>query len=102
MKRQKLIFEVVLLTAIAILAGCSADRNKELVVCQTEADRFYQDYQAFDVENPRSQYIIGCMAAKGYTFNITPADCDSRRALPTQPTCYTYNSWPAWIIDFFR
>jgi hypothetical protein len=93
--------EVILLMVIS-LGGCLPDQAKDVAACQTEADRFYQGYNAVDVDNPRSHYIIACMAAKGYDFTILPADCDSRHPLPIQPACYAPNSWLAWIIDQFR
>jgi len=92
---------VVLLVAIT-LGGCLPDRAKDVAACRLEADRFYQVYQDVDVGNPRSQYIIACMAAKGYDFDVSPADCDSRHALPAQSACYTPNGWLAWLIDQFR
>ena len=92
---------VLLLVAMA-LGGCLPDQAKDVAACQAEADHFYNGDHAVDVDNPRSQYIIGCMAAKGYDFSIAPADCSSQRPLPTQPACYTSNSWLGWIIDQFR
>jgi hypothetical protein len=91
----------VLLFAI-FLGGCLPDQSKDIASCRTEADRFYQGYRTADVDNPRSQYIIGCMAAKGYDFTIVPEDCDSSRPLPTQATCYIPSSWLAWIGNQFR
>ena len=67
-----------------------------------QADRYFGGYRAFDVSSPRSQFIIGCMATKGYVFDFTPADCDSHYPLPTQPTCYAADNWLDWIIDKFR
>jgi len=93
--------EFVLLL-VFILGGCLPDQAKDVAACQVESDRFYQVYNAADPDDPRSQYIIACMAAKGYDFTILPADCDSRHSLPTQPACYTPNSWLAGIIDEFR
>jgi hypothetical protein len=93
--------EVALLMLIS-LAGCLPDQAKDMAACRTEADRFYQTYKAIDPEDPSSQYIIACMAAKGYNFTILPADCDSQYPLPTQATCYAPNNGPDWIIDQFR
>jgi hypothetical protein len=93
--------EVALLMVIT-LGGCLPDQAKDVAACQTEANRFYQTYKAVDPDDPSSQYIISCMAAKGYDFSISPADCDSRHPLPTQPACYAANSWLDWIIDQFR
>jgi len=89
---------VVLLVGLT-LGGCLPDQAKDVASCQAEADRFYQTYRAVDVRDPGSQYIIACMAAKGYDFTIAPAECDSRHALPTQPTCYTSNNWLINILD---
>jgi hypothetical protein len=93
--------EVVLLAAFAV-GGCLPDQAKDVTDCRVEADRFYQGYSAVDVNDPRSQYIIACMASKGYDFDISPANCDSRHPLATQPTCYASHNWLAWIIDQFR
>jgi hypothetical protein len=88
----------IALLAVITLGGCLPDQSKEIAACRLEADRFFQGYTTSDVDNPRSKYIIACMAAKGYDFDIAPADCDSRHPLPTQPTCYTPSSWLDWVI----
>lgn len=93
--------EVLFIAALAV-AGCLPDQAKDLTACRIQADRFYQGYDDVDVNNPRSRYMIACMAAKGYDFNFSPADCDSRHPLAIQPTCYAPNSWPAWLIDQFH
>jgi hypothetical protein len=95
--------EVILFMAFA-LGGCLPDQGKasDVAACQTEADRFYQGYNDVDVNNPRGQYIIECMASKGYVFEISPADCDSRRPLTHQPTCYASQSWMMRIADRLR
>ena len=83
------------------LAGClpSPVKANDVAACQIEADRFFQGYNGVEVNNPRSRYIIECMAAKGYDFEIWSADCDARRSLATQPACYAPQSWIAWIAD---
>jgi hypothetical protein len=75
------------------LLGCSQEKTISLAECQREADRFYQGYQTDDPSNPRSKYIIECMTSKGYDFDISSNKCDSRRALPTQSTCYASENW---------
>ena len=92
----------VLLLVVMVLGGCLPDQAKDVAACQAEADHFYTWNGAVDVDNPRSHYIIGCMAAKGYDFTVAPADCSSQYPLPTQPACYTPSSWLGWIIDQFR
>ena len=84
------------------LAGCKSDPAKDVAACRTEAERFYHMYKVVDPADPSSQFIIACMAGKGYDFTVLPTDCDSRYPLPTQPTCYTPNSWPDWLIYKFR
>ena len=91
-----------LLLAVVILGGCSPEQAKDMASCQADASRFYQTYHAVDPNDPSSKYIISCMAAKGYDFIISPADCDSRHPLPTQPACYTPSGWLAGFIDRFR
>lgn len=95
MKRKAILFAVV------ILGGCLPEQGKDLTACQVEAERFYQTYHAVDPEDPSSKYIISCMAAKGYDFIISPAECDSRHPLPTQPACYLPNGWVAGLINRF-
>jgi hypothetical protein len=78
----------VFLSLLITLKGCLPDQAKDVAACVTEAERFYRMYKAVDPEDPSSQYVISCMAAKGYQFTVSPADCDSRYPLPTQATCY--------------
>jgi hypothetical protein len=84
------------------LGGCSFGKAQDVAECRTQADKFYQAYQDDDVANPRSRYIIECMASKGYEFDISPADCDSRHPLSTQQTCYVSASWLGRVLDLFR
>jgi hypothetical protein len=84
------------------LGGCVPNQAKDVATCQAEANRFYQTYEAVNPDDPSSKYIIACMVAKGYDFTISPADCDGRHSLPTQPACYAPNDWLDWIIDRFR
>jgi hypothetical protein len=91
----------VLLAAI-VLAGCLPDQAKDMAVCQSEVMRFYPTYVASNPDDPGTRYIIGCMAAKGYDFEVAAADCDSRYPLPTQAACYRPQGWLARVIDQFR
>ena len=93
--------EVFLLMAIS-LGGCLPNQGKAMEVCRSEAERFYHMYNAVNPDDPSSQYIMGCMASKGYHFTILPADCDSRYPLATQSTCYEPNNWLGWIVDRLR
>jgi len=93
--------ELVLLAAFGV-GGCLPDQAKDVAACGAEADRFYQGYNTADVNNPRGRYVISCMAAKGYDFDVSPADCDSRHSLVAQPTCYVTRGWVGWIIDRSR
>jgi hypothetical protein len=91
----------VLLVAMT-LAGCLPGRAKDMADCQSEASRFYQTYHAVSPDDPSSRFIIGCMAAKGYDFTITPAQCSGERPLPPQAACYESSNWFFWIIEKFR
>ena len=93
--------ELVLFMAVAV-AGCGPDQAKDMAACQAEVMRFYPAYVASKLEDPGTRYIIGCMAARGYEFEVTAADCNSRYPLPTQATCYTPRNWIAGAIDRFR
>jgi hypothetical protein len=81
------------------VTGCLPHQSKDLASCVAEAERFYHIYDAVDLENPGSKYVISCMAAKGYQFSILTSDCDIRRPMPTQATCYEPTSWQPWGID---
>jgi hypothetical protein len=91
---------VMVLIFIA-LAGCSSGKAQDLAACRAEADRFYQGYRDDDAANPRGRYIVECMASKGYEFNVSPADCDSGRALLAQQACYVSTSWIGRLLDRF-
>jgi len=92
----------LILLVVFVLAGCSPDHAKDLAACGEKADRFFQGYNTADVSNPRGQYVIGCMAAKGYDFDVSPVACDSRHSLVMQPACYVDRGWMAWIISRVR
>jgi hypothetical protein len=95
---------LVILLMVFALGGCLPGqvKAKDVAACRIEADRFYQGFNDIEVNNPRSQYIIECMAAKGYDFEISPADCDGKRPLVTQSACYARHSWMAWVADRLR
>jgi len=85
------------------LGGCSDQaKSNDILACQNQADRFYQGYNNADMSSPRSKYIVACMAARGYAFEVSPADCDSRHALATQPACYISEGWIASLTSRFR
>jgi hypothetical protein len=79
------------------LGACLPDQSESLANCQKDADRFFMAYRNDDPENPRSRYIIECMATKGYDFTVEPTDCDSRRPFTTQPACFSPRGWLNWI-----
>jgi hypothetical protein len=88
------------LLAIGLLS-CSQNKVATLARCQLEADKFYQGYQTDDTTNPRSRFMIACMKSDGYDFDISSPDCDSKHALPTQPSCYVNPSLFFWIKSHF-
>jgi hypothetical protein len=71
------------------LSGCGSDPSADLTTCQESADRFFPGYQAANVDSPRSQFIIGCMASKSHQFYFLRDGCDTKRPLITQPSCYS-------------
>ena len=91
----------VALLATINLAGCSTNKVTDMAACQNEADRFYQGRQAADMDDPRSRYIIECMATKGYDFDVYPAACNDRHPFPTQPACFVRSNWLARTLDHF-
>lgn len=98
----KIMGRAIVLLALLTLGGCLADRDKDLMACRIDANRFFRSYIADDPDNVKSQFIIGCMTAKGYDFTVTPADCDNRYPFPTQATCYVPNNWLDWMVDELR
>ena len=90
---------VVALFAALNLAGCAANNATDLAACQKEADRFYQGHKEADMDDPRSRYVIECMATKGYDFDVYPAACNDRHPFPTQPACFVRSNWLARMID---
>jgi hypothetical protein len=92
------------LFAAFLLCACLSDgaKSKEMAACQNEADRFYQTYNNADVDNPRARYIIACMVAKGYKFEVSRADCDSHYPLVIQSGCYSSQSWITGPLDWLR
>lgn len=93
---------IVVLAILPLLSGCQPDQSKVMAVCEAEAARFFPIYRTADPASISSQYIIECMADKGYEFTVAPADCDSRHALPTQAACYEPQNWFAALIDRAR
>jgi hypothetical protein len=93
---------VVLLTAVLLpvmVGGCMPDQSRVMAACQSEVMRFYPVYIASDLDDPGTRYIVACMKSKGYDLSVAAADCDSKYALPTQPTCYAPQGFVAATID---
>lgn len=92
----------IVLLMTANLTSWLPDQPKAIDECLKQAERFYHLYKVVDPNDPSSQYIIACMAAKGYDFTVAPEDCDSRYPFVTQPACYTPSTLFGWTIDRFR
>lgn len=91
---------LLVITAAAItLGGCLPDQTQQVTACQAEADRFFLSHRAANTDDPRSQFIIACMASKGYEFTIEADECSSQKPLPTQAACYTTTNWLLWIVE---
>jgi hypothetical protein len=84
------------------LAGCMPEQTKDMEACRADAERFFSMYKVVDPADPSSQFVIGCMAAKGYDFTVAATDCDGRYPLSTQATCYVPNSWARWALHKIR
>jgi hypothetical protein len=98
---MKHIARAVALLAALNLGGCSPSKATDMAACQKEADRFYQGRQEADMDEPRNRYIIECMAAKGYDFDVYPAACTDHHPFPTQPACFVRSNWLAQMFDRF-
>ena len=99
--RRAAVSSAVILIALT-LGGCLPDRAIVLAACDKDAGRFYATYKAINPDDPSSQYIIGCMATKGYDFTVAPKDCDGRHPMPRQATCYVPSGWFDWIVFKLR
>ena len=98
--RRKLL--ATLLGPAAVLAGCLPEKSGELLSCRTEAERFYPSYLAADPTAAAGQFVIACMASKGFRFSIEATDCDSRYPMTLQSTCYSSDTWASALRDKFR
>ena len=108
--RRTLLLGAVLI-GVVVLGACvlhlatealTRDQAQDMDTCRKEAEHFYHLDKTVDPNDPSSQYIIACMAAKGYDFTSAPADCDTRYPVSTQPACYSPNGWLGWTIDRVR
>ena len=96
---MKHIKRVVALLLAINLVSCSPNKATDMAACQKEADRFFQGRPEVDMDDPRSRYIIECMASKGYDFDVYPAACTDRHPFPTQPACFVPSNWLARMFD---
>jgi len=108
--RRTLIFGVVLI-GVVVVGACALylatealtrDQAEAMDTCRKEAEHFHHLCKTVDPNDPSSQYIIACMAAKDYDFTTAPSDCDTRYPFSTQPACYAPNDWLGWTIDRVR
>jgi hypothetical protein len=82
----------VLLAAVPVLAGCTPDKPTALATCEKETLRFYSDLGGDD-------FMIACMEAKGYRFEVLPEDCDGKSRMAKQQACYVPTEWFAALLD---
>jgi hypothetical protein len=83
---------VALFAAVSIIAGCAPDKASNVAACQKETLRFYSDSTGDD-------FMIACMDAKGYRFDVEPTDCDSKSRMARQSSCYVPEGWLAEFLD---
>ncbi len=87
-----MIFGCGALLAAVQLAGCSRSKTADLAACERETMRFYSDSGGDD-------FMIACMDARGYRFDVEPADCDGKSRMARQPACYVQEGWLAEFVD---
>lgn len=80
---SKLILTIGLVAAVAAAAIIVGERGKiqALAACDQETLRFYSDLSGDD-------FLIACMEARGYRFDVTSTDCNSRGRMSKQAACY--------------
>jgi hypothetical protein len=81
-----------LFAAMLAAAGCTPSKSSELATCEKETLRFYSDTTGDD-------FMIACMDAKGYRFDVEPADCDGQSRMARQQACYVPVGWLAEFLD---
>ena len=74
----------------ALLASCSADRQKDTAECRLEAVRAYP-HKPGKYSPEIDQSVARCMDAKGYRLNLAPADC-RLDDMYENPFCYERRS----------
>src|SRR3954469_9968813 len=82
----------VLLAAVLGLAGCTPEKSADLATCEKETLRFFSG-------SAGDEFTIACMDAKGYRFEVLPADCDGKSRMARQPACYVPSGWLAEFFD---
>jgi len=97
--RHRRVLPLIISFAAIALAGCLPDQKQDIAACQGEADRFFLSHRAVNTDDPRSQYIITCMAIKGYDFTVTPDKCDGQHPLAIQAACYIPTNWLFRIVS---
>jgi hypothetical protein len=68
------------------MLGCSPNKAQDTTACEMQTLRFYAAGSGDD-------FMIQCMAAKGYEFDVLPEECDNRTRMVMQSACYKRLSW---------
>ena len=68
------------------------DKASDTRICEAETLRFYS-------VGSGERFMLECMNAKGYEFDVMPEDCESRTRMVMQPACYTPNTLGAKLLD---
>src|SRR4051812_6328046 len=87
-KTMTYIKRVILTGAATILVGCTEAKTNDMAACEQQTLRFYSDASG-------DNFMIACMDARGYRFDVEPDDCDSKTRMVMQPSCYTPQGWVA-------
>jgi hypothetical protein len=82
----------ILLAAAMTIAGCTPDKKADLATCEKETLRFFSDSTGDD-------FMIACMDAKGYRFDVEPVDCNGKSRMSRQPACFVPENWLAGFLD---
>jgi hypothetical protein len=79
------------MTAITLI-GCTEPKANDTAACEQQTLRFFSDATG-------DNFMVACMEAKGYRFDVEPTECDSKTRMAVQPSCYTPQGWLSEIID---
>lgn len=66
---------LILVSPLALLAGCYSDQKQEVATCRMEAQKLNLDSAGIPLSNPAETFMANCMASKGYGLSLAHEGC---------------------------